>query len=88
AEEIKALVAECGYKADEQASSPTPNTQEDLADTQPSEPVTNSEQHQVSDEKTIHLVLSGMTCASCVSSVEKALTSIPEVTRAQVSLAE
>ncbi|WP_282178115.1 heavy metal translocating P-type ATPase [Vibrio nereis] len=87
-EEIKALVAECGYKADEQASSPTPNTPEDLADTQPSDPVTNSEQHQVSDEKTIHLVLSGMTCASCVSSVEKALTSIPEVTRAQVSLAE
>ncbi|MCZ4295804.1 heavy metal translocating P-type ATPase [Vibrio sinaloensis] len=35
-----------------------------------------------------HLLISGMTCASCVSSVEKALISVKGVEKAQVNLAE
>ncbi len=35
-----------------------------------------------------HLLIQGMTCASCVSSVEKALTSVSGVQKAQVNLAE
>ena len=35
-----------------------------------------------------HLVLQGMTCASCVSSVEKALKSVAHIERVQVNLAE
>ncbi|MEZ9059551.1 copper-translocating P-type ATPase [Vibrio pelagius] len=35
-----------------------------------------------------HLVLQGMTCASCVSSVEKALKSVNHIERVQVNLAE
>ena len=36
----------------------------------------------------LHFLISGMTCASCVSSVEKAIASHPQVSRAQVNLAE
>lgn len=36
----------------------------------------------------IHLLIQGMTCASCVSSVEKALLSVPGVDIARVNLAE
>uniref|UniRef100_UPI00158CBB6C heavy-metal-associated domain-containing protein n=1 Tax=Burkholderia ambifaria TaxID=152480 RepID=UPI00158CBB6C len=36
---------------------------------------------------TIELEIDGMTCASCVSRVEKALAKVPGVTRASVNLA-
>lgn len=36
----------------------------------------------------LHFLISGMTCASCVSSVEKAIAAHPQVSRAQVNLAE
>ncbi|MDW6001590.1 heavy metal translocating P-type ATPase [Vibrio mangrovi] len=39
-------------------------------------------------EVTTHLLIKGMTCASCVSSVEKALLSVPGILTAQVNLAE
>ncbi|QXO18017.1 heavy metal translocating P-type ATPase [Vibrio ostreae] len=47
-------------------------------------PSAQSNDRQVST----HLLIKGMTCASCVSSVEKALTSVSGVDRAQVNLAE
>ncbi|MGF1754620.1 heavy metal translocating P-type ATPase [Vibrio makurazakiensis] len=37
---------------------------------------------------THHLVLQGMTCASCVSSVEKAISSVESVDKVQINLAE
>ncbi|MGX1925591.1 copper-translocating P-type ATPase [Vibrio sp. NH-7] len=37
---------------------------------------------------TTHLLINGMTCASCVASVEKALLSVDGVTKAQINLAE
>lgn len=44
---------------------------------------------EASDSSTaLHFLISGMTCASCVSSVEKAIASHPQITRAQVNLAE
>ncbi|VWD24191.1 putative cation-transporting ATPase membrane protein [Burkholderia contaminans] len=39
------------------------------------------------DSTTIELEIDGMTCASCVSRVEKALAKVPGVTRASVNLA-
>ena len=52
----------------------------------------NSENTPVQDSTeqahAYHLVLQGMTCASCVSSVEKALKSVNHIERVQVNLAE
>lgn len=52
----------------------------------------NSENTPVQDSteqaRSYHLVLQGMTCASCVSSVEKALKSVDHIERVQVNLAE
>lgn len=52
----------------------------------------NSENTPVQDSTeqahSYHLVLQGMTCASCVSSVEKALKSVAHIERVQVNLAE
>ncbi|WP_105903321.1 cation transporter [Vibrio gangliei] len=53
------------------------------ADNSEAEPEKTSPQQQA-----LHFLISGMTCASCVSSVEKALSAHPQVSRAQVNLAE
>ncbi|HDR9698921.1 TPA: copper ion binding protein, partial [Burkholderia aenigmatica] len=51
-------------------------------------PVAASTTHQpLQAETTIELDIDGMTCASCVSRVEKALAKVPGVTRASVNLA-
>jgi Cu+-exporting ATPase len=64
------------------------------------EPISNDEAPQaekvVTDKNDLseskltsqQLIISGMTCASCVSSVEKALLSVKGVVRAQINLAE
>ncbi|MBD1574991.1 copper-translocating P-type ATPase [Vibrio sp. S11_S32] len=41
-----------------------------------------------SEEANLHFIINGMTCASCVSSVEKSITQIEGVTKVQVNLAE
>lgn len=43
---------------------------------------------QTDDLVNTHLLIKGMTCVSCVSSVEKSLLSVPGVEKAQVNLAE
>lgn len=50
-------------------------------------PTDNSKRQRESDE-TVQLLLSGMTCASCVASVEKAIIGVPGVSHANVNLAE
>ncbi|MEZ9233301.1 copper-translocating P-type ATPase [Vibrio amylolyticus] len=50
-------------------------------------PTTNSTIEPAVTEA-IHLLISGMTCASCVSSVEKAFRTLPEVKNVQINLAE
>ncbi|MEI2267031.1 copper-exporting P-type ATPase CopA [Erwinia sp. CGal63] len=40
------------------------------------------------DDDSFHLLIDGMSCASCVSRVENALRQVPGITRAQVNLAE
>ncbi|MDE1118727.1 cation transporter, partial [Klebsiella pneumoniae] len=46
------------------------------------------EDKTTASQYTYHLVLEGMTCASCVSSVEKALRKNEFVDQAQINLAE
>lgn len=87
AEEIQALVADCGYRADRHPPASELTIDQEPPSTEEPLPADENTHHQP-QRHSIHLILSGMTCASCVSSVEKALTSIPEVQRAQVSLAE
>jgi len=44
-------------------------------------------QSQPADKPDLQLTLAGMTCAACVSAVDKALHNVPGVTRAQVNFA-
>ncbi|OAJ94129.1 heavy metal translocating P-type ATPase [Vibrio bivalvicida] len=81
-DEITQLVASLGYQATQE--------QIELDDIEPSnseadKPVSPTEEVSA---HSFHLIISGMTCASCVSSVEKALISVEGIQKAQVNLAE
>jgi len=78
-ETLQELIASLGY----QATTDEP-TQEEASD-EPTVAMTNELSHS---SRTLHLLLSGMTCASCVKSVEKAMMSVSGVERVQVNLAE
>ncbi|MCE0494417.1 heavy metal translocating P-type ATPase [Vibrio salinus] len=96
--QIKTLVSEVGFEAKDitiSGSSETKTEQEepitDNKKTIGSEATQKKDRHSektTSSPVTTHLLIKGMTCASCVSSVEKALTAVPYVDRAQVNLAE
>lgn len=91
------LVTEAGYQAApicepiEVAIEPSPELE-----TQPNHQLDAEKQPATVDVMStstastnkINLLISGMTCASCVSSVEKSLRSVAGVTKAQVNLAE
>ncbi|OLQ78387.1 copper-translocating P-type ATPase [Photobacterium proteolyticum] len=51
-------------------------------------PIAYSKHAPANEGKTTQLLLSGMTCASCVASVEKAILAVPGVDSANVNLAE
>ncbi|MDF4367335.1 cation transporter, partial [Vibrio parahaemolyticus] len=80
------LIATLGYTANldsvevENESSP---------ETEPVEKQSNIKDTQVPPASIqLQMLIQGMTCASCVSSVEKALTNVEGVEKAQVNLAE
>ncbi|ENE5171457.1 copper-translocating P-type ATPase CopA [Vibrio cholerae] len=91
AEQVKALVAEVGYQAieaeQESTFTPTASINEKKIDTPDAENSSNTELTEASSQ-TLSLLIKGMTCASCVASVEKALLSVEGVQSAQVNLAE
>ncbi|WFB48877.1 heavy metal translocating P-type ATPase [Vibrio coralliilyticus] len=81
-QQVKDLVASLGYQASESESEiEEPETQPQA--TQPSSHLQSS-----NNKETLHFLISGMTCASCVASVERALTQVEGVDKAQVNLAE
>ncbi|EEY44681.1 copper-translocating P-type ATPase CopA [Vibrio mimicus] len=90
AEQVKALVAEVGYQAIEAEQESTlasaASIYEKKIDTD-AENSSNTEPTEASSQ-TLSLLIKGMTCASCVASVEKALLSVEGVQSAQVNLAE
>lgn len=88
-EQIQALVAEVGYQAIEAESTfaPAAFIDEKETDTPDAENSSNTEPTEASSQ-TLSLLIKGMTCASCVASVEKALLSVEGVQSAQVNLAE
>ncbi|WP_145587793.1 copper-exporting P-type ATPase CopA [Yersinia aldovae] len=65
------------------ASSTIPAATTDIKNTQPSQPVA-----EPSDNDSVQLLLTGMSCASCVSKVQHALESVDGVQVARVNLAE
>ncbi|ENM5760559.1 copper-translocating P-type ATPase CopA [Vibrio mimicus] len=87
AEQVKALVAEVGYQAIEATQAPAASIDEKETDTPDAENSSNTEPTEASSQ-TLSLLIKGMTCASCVASVEKALLSVEGVQSAQVNLAE
>lgn len=90
-EQVKALVAEVGYQAieaeQESTFAPAASIDEKETDTPDAENSSNTEPTEASSQ-TLSLLIKGMTCASCVASVEKALLSVEGVQSAQVNLAE
>ncbi|KLV09308.1 copper-transporting ATPase [Photobacterium aquae] len=91
-EQLVALIKTAGFEASldsEQENTTAPQTAESLepqqqdtvneATTEPTAPITANARQ---------FMLSGMTCASCVASVEKAIRSVPGVSHASVNLAE
>ncbi|EGR2496046.1 cadmium-translocating P-type ATPase [Vibrio cholerae] len=87
AEQVKALVAEVGYQAIEVTQAPAASINEKQTDTPDAENLSHQEPAEASSQ-TLSLLIKGMTCASCVASVEKALLSVEGVQSAQVNLAE
>ncbi|WP_089137444.1 cation transporter [Vibrio rumoiensis] len=97
AHEIIEAIHPLGYQANiTQASSTQPEhptaqkQRSEASESQPSEDKAIDTQPEIKMEgaTALHFLISGMTCASCVSSVEKAIASHPQVHRAQVNLAE
>lgn len=92
ASDITELINQLGYQAKQvenasfEPEKPS-NQNETAAASQVEQPAPQLE--DVNDSSiALHFLISGMTCASCVSSVEKAIASHPQVSRAQVNLAE
>ncbi len=99
--QIIALVEQSGYQAKwiaEAIEHPTPIETESLnehgneasAELLDSLQITQTEPATTDHHTAIELqiLISGMTCASCVASIEKAIASVPQVEKAQVNLAE
>ncbi|PML47638.1 copper-translocating P-type ATPase [Vibrio sp. 10N.261.52.A1] len=86
--EVIELVESVGYHAAPYSESNDQSSRSDLEeDKKPASTVTTPTE-PVASQYTYHLVLEGMTCASCVSSVEKALKNNKFVDQAQINLAE
>ncbi|MEY0231564.1 copper-exporting P-type ATPase CopA [Providencia manganoxydans] len=102
AEALIAAVVAAGYQAtlsQEEAASPkteplTTPTEQPEADSAaicdiPAQQADLGEQPEISSsDDSVQLLLDGMTCASCVNKVQKALSSVPGVENARVNLAE
>ncbi len=88
--ELIAIVQKVGYQASsESAIEPTVETATDPATSPPEAVKKNIEQENTEQPNTVtRLLIDGMTCASCVSSVEKAIKQVNGVVQAQVNLAE
>ena len=81
-QQVKDLVASLGYQASESES------EIEEPETQPQATQPSSHLHSSNNKETLHFLISGMTCASCVASVERALIQVEGVDKAQVNLAE
>ncbi|MGP8306521.1 heavy metal translocating P-type ATPase [Vibrio sp. YIC-376] len=89
-EQVIELVAGLGYTASKESLADTEIKVPEI-ETQPkteNEPDSTLEEIPPASHAQLQMLIQGMTCASCVTSVEKALTSVQGVEKAQVNLAE
>lgn len=96
AQDLIKAVEQAGYEATSANGDAFPKT-EPLSVSETPEPMAAAESHppvdtassvQPNDDDSVQLLLSGMSCASCVNKVQKALESVPGVEQARVNLAE
>ncbi|BDR14270.1 copper-translocating P-type ATPase [Vibrio sp. STUT-A11] len=94
-QQVIELVASLGYTASKEVITGTESTEAKSAepedDTQAAQseaPDNPLEDIPPASSTQLQMLIQGMTCASCVSSVEKALTKVEGVEKAQVNLAE
>lgn len=93
-EALIAAVEEAGYHASVNGAALLPKTEPltesapDFPETQAAAPSSLPATHLNDDDDSVQLLLSGMSCASCVSKVQSALQSVPGVEQARVNLAE
>lgn len=86
--EVIKLVESLGYHAAPYSEANELSPSSDLEEDKKLDPTEATPTDPVASQYTYHLVLEGMTCASCVSSVEKALKKNEFVDQAQINLAE
>ncbi|WP_434462492.1 copper-exporting P-type ATPase CopA [Serratia plymuthica] len=93
-EALIAAVEEAGYHASVNGAAPLPKTEPltesapELPEPQAAAPSSLPATRHSDDDDSVQLLLSGMSCASCVSKVQSALQSVPGVEQARVNLAE
>nr|WP_274141945.1 heavy metal translocating P-type ATPase [Enterovibrio sp. ZSDZ35] len=86
-EQITAIVEATGYQVPEESDS-EPSDLVDAVQSATADSTPDAASAALSNTPTQQLILSGMTCASCVSSVEKALKNVAGVESVSVNFAE
>ncbi|WP_158783835.1 copper-exporting P-type ATPase CopA [Pantoea sp. BAV 3049] len=89
ADELIAAVEQAGYHATlaQGAAHPKPDPLT-VSETQPEALTAEPTQLPAQETESFHLLIDGMSCASCVSRVQSALQKVPGVSQARVNLAE
>ncbi|WGV99634.1 heavy metal translocating P-type ATPase [Vibrio sp. YMD68] len=85
---VQALVTSLGYNAQLVAENSSAIQSEEDQQAISQSKVMTSDEVLPAEHHRLHLSIDGMTCASCVSSVEKALNGVEGVTAVQINLAE
>lgn len=88
ASDLIATVEQAGYHATLQPEATSPKSDPLTAQEPPPEALTTASQPAEAALPVQHLLIAGMSCASCVSRVENALRAVPGVTEARVNLGE
>ncbi|GLT16744.1 copper-translocating P-type ATPase [Vibrio zhanjiangensis] len=91
-QQVKDLIKSIGYEAldDNKTDRDSSNQEPPLPATKPPSSAAPEQIKSLEKNSTypLHFFISGMTCASCVASVERAVSNVDKVYKAQVNLAE
>lgn len=89
AQALIAVVEQAGYHASQTEENPLPKSEPlTVPDVAPEALEVDLNKLPAQSENSANLIIDGMSCASCVTRVEQALTAVPGVSRVRVNLAE